>query len=337
VTADGGLKTGRDVAVAAALGAEEYVFGTASLVTAGCVMARQCHENTCPVGVATQREDLRQRFPGQPDHVINYMTFIAQELRELMADLGYTEVEEFIGRPELLSQRETDHEKAKHLDLSAVIAEPAATPARRPASRTTPTSTTCSTGISSRRRARPSEDGAPVALTRDVENVDRAIGATLSNRIVSEHGGDGLPDDTVTCRFDGYAGQSFGAFLAPGITMELSGAANDYVGKGLSGGRIVINTPEEAGYDPRERRRRQRRTVRATAGEVYVNGVAGERFGVRNSGVKAVVEGVGDHGCEYMTGGAVAVLGDTGRNFAAGMSGGVAYVYDPDDRLDARP
>ena len=337
VTADGGLKTGRDVAVAAALGAEEYVFGTASLVTAGCVMARQCHENTCPVGVATQREDLRQRFPGQPDHVINYMTFIAQELRELMADLGYTEVEEFIGRPELLSQRETDHEKAKHLDLSAVIAEPAGD-ARTKTREQDDADIDDLLDWDLIEEASPAiEDGAPVALTRDVENVDRAIGATLSNRIVSEHGGDGLPDDTVTCRFDGYAGQSFGAFLAPGITMELSGAANDYVGKGLSGGRIVINTPEEAGYDPAENVVAGNVGLYgATAGEVYVNGVAGERFGVRNSGVKAVVEGVGDHGCEYMTGGAVAVLGDTGRNFAAGMSGGVAYVYDPDDRLDAR-
>ncbi|WP_200530506.1 glutamate synthase large subunit [Halorubrum sp. LN27] len=337
VTADGGLKTGRDVAVAAALGAEEYVFGTASLVTSGCVMARQCHENTCPVGVATQREDLRQRFPGQPDHVINYMTFIAQELREIMAELGYTEVEEFIGRPELLSQRETDHEKAKHLDLSAVIAEPAGD-AR------TKTREQEHSGIDELldwdliEEATPAiEDGAPVALTRDVENVDRAIGATLSNRVVSEHGGDGLPDDTVTCRFDGYAGQSFGAFLASGITMELSGAANDYLGKGLSGGRIVIDTPEEAGYDPAENVVAGNVGLYgATSGEVYVNGVAGERFGVRNSGVRAVVEGVGDHGCEYMTGGVVAVLGDTGRNFAAGMSGGVAYVYDPDNRFDDR-
>ena len=337
VTADGGLKTGRDVAVAAALGAEEYVFGTASLVTSGCVMARQCHENTCPVGVATQREDLRQRFPGQPDHVINYMTFIAQELREIMAELGYTEVDEFIGRPGLLSQRETDHEKAKHLDLSAVIAEPAGDARTKTREQDHP-------GIDDLldwdliEEASPAiEDGAPVALTRDVENVDRAVGATLSNRVVSEHGGDGLPDDTITCRFDGYAGQSFGAFLASGITMELSGAANDYVGKGLSGGRIVINTPEEAGYDPAENVVAGNVGLYgATDGEVYVNGVAGERFGVRNSGVKAVVEGVGDHGCEYMTGGVVAVLGDTGRNFAAGMSGGVAYVYDPDDQFADR-
>ncbi|OYR58222.1 glutamate synthase large subunit, partial [Halorubrum halodurans] len=337
VTADGGLKTGRDVAVAAALGAEEYVFGTASLVTSGCVMARQCHENTCPVGVATQREDLRQRFPGQPDHVINYMTFIAQELRELMAELGFTELEAFVGRPDLLTQRETDHEKASHLDLSAVIADPAGDARTKTRAQT-------HAGIESLldwdliEEALPAiEDGTPVALTRDVDNVDRAVGATLSNRVVSVHGGEGLPDDTVTCRFDGHAGQSFGAFLARGITMELAGAANDYVGKGLSGGRIVISTPEDAGYDPAENVVAGNVCLYgATAGETYVNGVVGERFGVRNSGVKAVVEGVGDHGCEYMTGGVVAVLGDTGRNFAAGMSGGVAYVYDPEDRLDER-
>ena len=337
VTADGGLKTGRDVAVAAALGAEEYVFGTASLVTSGCVMARQCHENTCPVGVATQREDLRNRFPGQPDHVINYMTFIAQELREIMAELGFREVDEFVGRPDLLTQRDTDHEKAKHLDLSAVIADPAGDARTKTREQSHP-------GIETLldwdliEEARPAiEDGAPVALTRDIDNVDRAVGATLSNRVVSEHGGDGLPDDTITCRFDGHAGQSFGAFLARGITLELSGAANDYVGKGLSGGRIVVNTPADAGYDPAENVVAGNVCLYgATAGEAYVNGVAGERFGVRNSGVRAVVEGVGDHGCEYMTGGVVAVLGDTGRNFAAGMSGGVAYVYDPDDRFPER-
>ncbi|QAU12562.1 glutamate synthase large subunit [Halorubrum sp. BOL3-1] len=337
VSADGGLRTGRDVAVAAALGAEEYVFGTASLVTSGCVMARQCHENTCPVGVATQREDLRQRFPGQPDHVVNYMTFIAQELREIMAEQGYTEVEEFVGRPELLTQRETDHEKAKHLDLSAVIAEPAGESRTKVREQAHPGIDDLLDWDLIDEAAPAIEDGAPVALTRDIRNVDRAVGATLSNRVVSEHGGEGLPDDTITCRFDGEAGQSFGAFLASGVTMELSGAANDYVGKGLSGGRLVVETPAEAAYDPTENIVVGNVALYgATSGELYVNGVAGERFGVRNSGVKAVVEGVGDHGCEYMTGGVVAVLGDTGRNFAAGMSGGIAYVYDPDDRFDDR-
>ncbi|SNR47084.1 glutamate synthase large subunit [Halorubrum vacuolatum] len=337
VASDGGMKTGRDVAVAAALGAEEYVFGTASLVTSGCVMARQCHNNTCPVGVATQREDLRKRFPGEPDHVINYMTFIAQELREIMAELGYTELEELIGRPDLLTQRATDHEKARHLDLSAVIADPAGEMRTKTREQDHPGIDELLDWDLIAEAADGIVDGAPVALTHDIANVDRAVGAALSNRVVSERGGNELPEDTITCRFDGYAGQSFGAFLASGITFELSGAANDYVGKGLSGGRIVIDTPADAGYDPTENVVAGNVCLYgATAGEMYVNGVVGERFGVRNSGVKAVVEGVGDHGCEYMTGGVVAVLGDTGRNFAAGMSGGVAYVYDPDDRLDAR-
>jgi glutamate synthase (ferredoxin) len=337
VTADGGLMTGRDVAVAAALGAEEYVFGTASLVSSGCVMARQCHENTCPVGVATQREDLRKRFPGEPDHVINYMTFIAQELREIMADLGVREVDDLVGRPEFLTQRETDHETAQHLDLSAVLAQPDGDMRIK-------TREQEHDGIGDRLdwdlidAAEPALDGGrPVTLDEEIENVDRTVGATLSNRVVSEHGGAGLPDGTITCQFDGEAGQSFGAFLAPGVTLELTGVANDYVGKGLSGGTIILDTPAEAGYDPAENVVAGNVCLYgATDGELYVNGVAGERFGVRNSGVKAVVEGVGDHGCEYMTGGAVAVLGETGRNFAAGMSGGVAYVYDPDDRFADR-
>jgi glutamate synthase (ferredoxin) len=337
VTADGGLKTGRDVAVAAALGAEEYVFGTASLVSSGCVMARQCHENTCPVGVATQREDLRKRFPGEPEHVINYMTFIAQELREIMADLGVREVEDLVGRPEFLTQRETDHETAQHLDLSAVLAEPAG------GSRTK-TRAQDHDGFDDRLdwalidAAEPAlDDGHPVTIDGAIENVDRTVGATLSNQVVSAHGGAGLPDGTITCQLAGEAGQSFGAFLAPGVTLELTGVANDYVGKGLSGGKIILDTPADAGYDPAENVVAGNVCLYgATDGELYVNGVAGERFGVRNSGVKAVVEGVGDHGCEYMTGGVVAVLGETGRNFAAGMSGGVAYVYDPEDEFADR-
>ncbi|WP_430506528.1 glutamate synthase large subunit [Haloparvum sp. PAK95] len=332
VTADGGLKTGRDVAVAALLGAEEYVFGTASLVTAGCVMARQCHENTCPVGVATQREDLRNRFPGQPAHVINYMTFIAQELREIMAELGFESVEEMIGRPHVLEQRETDHETARHLDLSSVIADPAGTDRTKTREQTHEIDDALDWTLID--RASPAiEEGAPVTISEDVSNVDRAVGATLSNRVATAPAGP-LPDDTITCQFDGYAGQSFGAFLAQGVTMELTGAANDYVGKGLSGGKLIVNTPDDAGYEADENVVAGNVCLYgATDGEMYVNGVAGERFGVRNSGVKAVVEGVGDHGCEYMTGGVVAVLGDFGRNFAAGMSGGVAYVYDPEDKL----
>ncbi|WP_049987933.1 glutamate synthase large subunit [Halobellus rufus] len=334
VSTDGGMKTGRDVAVAALLGAEEYIFGTSSLVTSGCVMARQCHENTCPVGVATQRENLRNRFPGQPDHVINYMTFIAQELREIMAELGFASLEEMIGRPSVLTQRETDHEKARHLDLTDVIAEPAGDVRQK-------TEEQVHEGVESQldheliERAKPAlESGEPVAIDSSISNVDRAVGAMLSNRISKDHGGAGLADDTVRVDFDGVAGQSFGAFLAGGVTMHLTGAANDYVGKGLSGGRLIVETPENAAYEPDENVLIGNVALYgATQGELYVNGVAGERFAVRNSGVKAVVEGVGDHGCEYMTGGVVAVLGDTGRNFAAGMSGGVAYVYDPDDEF----
>ena len=337
VTADGGMKTGRDIAVAALLGAEEYVFGTASLVTSGCVMARQCHENTCPVGVATQREDLRKRFPGQPDHVINYMTFMAQEFREIMAELGFTSVDEMIGRPSLLRQRETDHEKAKHLDLSSVLAEPASG-ARYQTESQAHADVADQIDHELIKQAEPAlEDGKPVQIHRELSNVDRAVGAMLSNEISDRYGGEGLADDTIRCEFSGVAGQSFGAFLASGVTMRLSGASNDYVGKGLSGGKIVVTTPETAAYEADENVLIGNVAFYgATQGEAYVNGVAGERFCVRNSGVKAVVEGVGDHGCEYMTGGVVAVLGDTGRNFAAGMSGGVAYVYDPDEEFEAK-
>ncbi|MFC7204243.1 glutamate synthase large subunit [Haloferax namakaokahaiae] len=336
VSADGGMKTGRDVAVAALLGAEEYIFGTASLVTSGCVMARQCHENTCPVGVATQDENLRNRFPGQPDHVINYMTFIAQELREIMAELGFRTLEEMIGRPSLLRQRETDHPKAKHLDLSAVIAEPAGDARTKTEEQA---HADIETHIDRKliTEATPAlEDQQPVVIRRDLRNSDRAVGAMLSNRISNAYGGEGLPEETIRCEFSGTAGQTFGGFLARGVTMRLTGAANDYVGKGLSGGRIIVETPAEANYDATENILVGNVALYgATQGEAYINGMAGERFGVRNSGVKAVVEGVGDHGCEYMTGGVVAVLGKTGRNFAAGMSGGVTYVYDPDDELAA--
>ncbi|PSP84185.1 glutamate synthase large subunit [Halobacteriales archaeon QS_1_68_17] len=330
VSTDGGMKTGRDVAVAALLGAEAYAFGTASMVTSGCVMARQCHENTCPVGVATQNEKLRDRFPGQPQHVINYMTFIAQELREIVAELGFRTVDEMIGRVDVLSQcTDVDHPKAKKLDLSPIIAEPA--------------------GDDDPYKTREQnhevdeqldweildeaddaiESGDPVALDMEITNRDRAVGATLSNRISKEHGTAGLPEDTIQVDFAGTAGQSFGAFVQDGVTIHLTGTANDYVGKGLSGGKLIVETPADVPYDPASN------TVignvalyGATQGEMYVNGQAGERFAVRNSGVKAVVESVGDHGCEYMTGGVVAVLGDTGKNFAAGMSGGVAYVFD---------
>ena len=328
VTTDGGMKTGRDAAVAALLGAEGFAFGTASMVTSGCVMARQCHENTCPVGIATQDEQLRERFPGEPQHVINYMTFVAQELREIMADLGFETVDEMVGRVDALRQRtDVTQEKARKLDLSAVLADPA-----------TDYDVDESLDWELIEAAEPAiERGEPVAIDTDISNVDRAVGATLSNRISKAHGTEGLPEDSITVRFDGSAGQSFGAFLQDGVTMDLVGTANDYVGKGLSGGKVVVRTPETAGYEAGENILIGNVALYgATQGECYINGVAGERFAVRNSGVKGVVEGVGDHGCEYMTGGAIVVLGETGKNFAAGMSGGVAYVYDPDDSFDGQ-
>jgi len=337
VSVDGGMKTGRDVAVAALLGAEEYVFGTASLVTSGCVMARICHTNNCPVGVATQKDKLRERFPGQPDHVINYMTFIAQELREIMAELGFRSVEEMIGRPEFLAQRDdVDHPKARSVDLSAVLAEPDSEyDVDRYKTREQRHEIDDALDWELIEAAKPAiEDGEPVEIDSRIRNRNRAVGATLSNRVAEVHGHTGMTDDLIRVNFEGAAGQSFGAFLAPGITLDLEGVANDYVGKGLSGGKLIIRTPEEAPFEPEENTLIGNVALYgATGGEVYVEGVAGERFAVRNSGVKAVVEGVGDHGCEYMTGGAVVVLGDTGKNFAAGMSGGVAYVYDPDEEF----
>ena len=331
VSADGGMKTGRDVAVAALLGAEEYIFGTASLVTSGCVMARQCHKNTCPVGVATQREELRNRFPGEPENVINYMTFIAQELREIMAELGFETVDEMIGRVDMLDQRtDVEHPKAKNVDLSDMLVEPAGDQRRKTREQTHEIDEQLDHDLIE--AAAPAlETGEPVAIDTGISNADRAVGATLSNAVSTEYGGEGLPEDTIDVDLHGTAGQSFGAFLADGISMHLTGSANDYVGKGLSGGKIAVSTPPEVSYDPAENMAIGNVALYgATQGELYVNGMAGERFAVRNSGVKAVVEGVGDHGCEYMTGGVVAVLGDTGRNFAAGMSGGIAYVLDED-------
>ena len=329
VSVDGGMKTGYDVAIGALLGAEEYVFGTAPLVTSGCVMARQCQDNTCPVGVATQDENLRQRFPGEPQHVINYMTFIAQELREIMAELGFKSVEEMIGRVETLKQREDiEQEKAKKLDLSAVLAKPAGDDRYKTESQTHEIEDALDWGLIAEAEE-AIETGKPIHLDREISTVDRAVGATLSNRISKQYGTDGLPEDTVRVDFGGTAGQSFGAFLQSGVTMELTGTANDYVGKGLSGGKLVINTPNDAPYEPEKNILIGNVALYgATQGEAYINGMGGERFAVRNSGVKAVVESVGDHGCEYMTGGVVACLGQTGKNFAAGMSGGVAYVLD---------
>ena len=338
VTADGGFKTGRDAVVAALLGAEGYVYGTASLVTGGCVMARQCHENTCPVGVATQNEKLRDRYPGKPQHVINYFTFLAQEMREIMAELGFRTVDEMVGRVDLLEQRtDVKQEKAKKLDLSSIIAEPVDNDGRYKTREQDHEVDEQLDWAIMDEIGDTIETGDPVSLDMEISNVHRAVGATLSNEISLEHGTEGLPDDTIQVDFDGTAGQSFGAFVQDGVTFELTGTANDYVGKGLSGGKLIVNTPANAPYEPEDNTLIGNVALYgATQGEMYVNGQAGERFAVRNSGVKAVVESVGDHGCEYMTGGAVAVLGDTGKNFAAGMSGGVAYVLDREDEFEEK-
>jgi len=330
VRVDGGLKTGRDVVVAALLGAEEYGFGTAPLVTCGCIMLRKCHCNTCSVGVATQDPDLREKFPGRPEYVINYMTCVAQAVREHMAELGVETMDHLIGRTDLLTQGDVAHDRAASMDLSALLSMPEEGGRRQTRAQDHGLDETLDQFLIE--VAKPAlERGDPVDVALSIRNRDRTVGAMLSNRVADRYGEAGLPDDTITVDFTGSAGQSFGAFLASGITLRLSGDANDYVGKGLSGGKLVVETPSEAGYDAAENVVVGNVALYgATDGEAYVNGIAGERFGVRNSGVTAVVEGVGDHCCEYMTGGVVVVLGETGRNFAAGMSGGEAYVLDRD-------
>jgi glutamate synthase (NADPH) large chain len=328
VQTDGGLRTGRDVAIAALLGADEFGFATAPLIAAGCIMMRKCHLNTCPVGIATQDPLLRARFTGAPEHVVNYFFYVAEELREIMAALGLRSVEEMTGRSDLIDARPAvDHWKAQGLDLSRLLHRPKG-PYRHEQQ--------------PRRRIEAPLDREMIALLdsgggridRPVANTDRSLGAMLSGEIARRHGHAGLPDGTVRAVLTGTAGQSFGAFLASGATLELIGDANDYVGKGLSGGRIVVRQPPGLGRDAAANIAVGNTVLYgAIAGEAFFNGVAGERFAVRNSGAVAVVEGVGDHGCEYMTGGTVVVLGETGRNFAAGMSGGVAYVWDPEARF----
>src|SRR5438477_859868 len=340
VQVDGGLRTGRDVAIGALLGADEFGFATAPLIAAGCIMMRKCHLNTCPVGVATQDPVLRKRFTGQPEHVINYFFFVAEELREIMAALGFKTVNEMIGRVDKINMtKAVSHWKAKGVDLSRILYSVAPKPGVAIHHREKQNH-----GLESAldhdliAAAKPSiENGQPVRLERSVRNVDRTVGAMLSGEIARRHGHAGLPEDTISVKFTGTAGQSFGAFLARGVSLELTGDANDYVGKGLSGGRIVVKPPAGLTRDPMENIIVGNTVLYgAIAGEAYFQGVAGERFAVRNSGAVAVVEGTGDHGCEYMTGGVVAVLGKTGRNFAAGMSGGVAYVYDEDGDFDQR-
>jgi glutamate synthase domain-containing protein 2/glutamate synthase domain-containing protein 1/glutamate synthase domain-containing protein 3 len=332
VQTDGKLQTGRDVVVAALLGAEEFGFATTPLVAMGCVMMRKCHLNTCSVGIATQDPVLRKRFQGQPEHVINFFFFLAEQVRQYMAELGFRKFDEMIGRVDLLDARPAaDHWKARGLDFSSILYAPPV-PSRV-----------------ARRCVKAQEHGLeqaldhrviekvktaiethePIEMTLPIRNVHRAVGAMLSGEIARHHGSEGLPDDTIALRFRGSAGQSFGAFLAKGVTLELEGDANDYVGKGLSGGRIIVYPPRLSPFLPEENIIVGNVVLYgATSGEAFFSGIAGERFAVRNSGATAVVEGVGDHGCEYMTNGLVVVLGLCGRNFAAGMSGGIAYVFD---------
>jgi glutamate synthase (NADPH/NADH) large chain len=331
VKVDGGLKTGRDAVVAALLGAEEFGYGTGPLIAVGCVMLRKCHCNTCSVGVATQDPELRDRFPGKPEHVVNYMNFMAQEIREYMAELGFETVDEMIGRVDFLNQRDVDHPRAGNLDLSRILSQVDTDDDPRK-------TMSQNHGLDEKldnmliEMASPAlENQEQVNESLKITNRDRTVGTMLSSRVAEEYGSEGLPDNTITFHFDGSAGQSFGAFLSPGMTFDLSGDANDYVGKGLSGGKLIIRTPEDAPYEEDENILIGNVALYgATRGELYVNGVAGERFAVRNSGVKAVAEGVGDHGCEYMTGGVAVILGETGKNFGAGMSGGEAYVLDED-------
>jgi glutamate synthase (NADPH/NADH) large chain len=331
---DGQIKTGRDVVIGALLGADEFGFATAPLVVEGCIMMRKCHLNTCPVGVATQDPELRKRFTGQPEHVVNYFFFVAEEVRELMASIGVAKFDDLIGRADLLDmQAGIEHWKINGLDFSKVFHLPA-----MPADVSRKHNDVQDHGLTHAldnklvAMAKPAlEEGKKVVLDVAISNTNRTVGTMLSNQIATRFGHAGLPDDSIHINFNGTSGQSFAAFLAKGITFELSGEGNDYVGKGLCGGRIIIKPPVAFGGLAHENIIVGNTVMYgATTGESYFRGVAGERFCVRNSGATAVVEGVGNHGCEYMTGGTVVVLGVTGQNFAAGMSGGVAYVYDED-------
>ena len=340
VQVDGGLRTGRDVVIGALLGADEFGFSTAPLIAAGCIMMRKCHLNTCPVGVATQDPVLRKRFTGQPEHVINYFFYVAEEVRELMAKLGYRTFDEMVGQMQMLDRTKVvEHWKAKGLDFSKLFEKPE--PPRNTPIFHSEVQDHHLEKVLDRTligEAAPAlERGEKVVIETVIKNVNRSAGAMLSGRVAEKYGHKGLPDDTILVKMTGTAGQAYGAWLAQGVSFELEGEANDYVGKGLSGGRIVVKPPKHSGIVP-EKSIIVGNTVLygAIAGECYFRGVAGERFAVRNSGAIAVVEGTGDHGCEYMTGGIVVVLGSTGRNFAAGMSGGVAYVLDEDGSFKSR-
>ena len=337
VECDGQLKTGRDVAIAALLGAEEFGFATAPLVASGCIMMRKCHLNTCPVGIATQDKELRKNFKGTPEHVINFFYYIANELRNIMAQLGFRSMDEMIGQTHKINANKAiTHYKAKGLDLSSILHTPEGYNSKAIKSSEKQEhgleNVLDMTLINDAKSA--IHDKKATILSYPINNLNRSVGAILSNEISKIHAHIGLPEDTLKLNFTGSAGQSFGAFGAHGVTFNLEGNTNDYLGKGLSGAKLIIKKPAKADFIAEDNVIIGNVCLfGAVQGEAYINGIAGERFAVRNSGATAVVEGVGDHCCEYMTGGKVIVLGKTGRNFAAGMSGGIAYVYDPENKF----
>jgi glutamate synthase (NADPH/NADH) large chain len=338
VQVDGQLRTGRDLAIATLLGAEEWGISTAALIVEGCIMMRKCHTNTCPVGVATQNPELRNLFTGNPDHVVNYFRFLAEDLREIMSQLGFNTVSDMVGHSEVMKVRkDVPFWKLKDLDLSPILYQEHIAE---------------QVGVFKQidqdheidevldwkllEDAKPAfESGKSVKNSYSIRNIDRATGAILSNEISMKFKAEGFKEDTIHFKFDGSAGQSFGSFLAKGVTFEVEGESNDYFGKGLSGGKLIIYTPKSSSFDSEENIIIGNVAFYgATSGTAYINGMAGERFGVRNSGVEAVVEGVGDHACEYMTGGKIVILGETGKNFAAGMSGGTAYILDDQNTFE---
>ncbi|MBT4137399.1 MAG: glutamate synthase subunit alpha, partial [Candidatus Latescibacteria bacterium] len=341
VETDGQLKTGRDVIVAALLGAEEFGFATTGLVAMGCIMMRVCHLDTCPVGVATQNPELRKKFMGTPDQVVNFLTFIAKDMREIMAQLGVRTVNELIGRTDLLEpDKAVDHWKAKGLDLSPILHRPTMDPevgrycqmeqdhGLENAIDNQILMELCEPAL---------KDGTHVHATFDIKNTNRVVGTILGSEVTRRFGPDGLPEDTIDITFEGSAGQSFAAFTPPGLTFRIVGDANDYFGKGLCGSKLIIHPPKGSTFPPEDNVIIGNVAFYgATNGQAFIRGQAGERFFVRNSGARAVVEGIGDHGCEYMTGGLAVILGKTGRNFAAGMSGGIAYVLDEDGDFHTR-
>ena len=340
VECDGQLKTGRDVAIACLLGAEEFGFATAPLVASGCIMMRACHLNTCPVGIATQNPELRKKFKGKPEHVVNFMYFVAQELREIMANLGFRTVDEMVGKVEKLDRNKAiQHYKSKGIDLTPILHKvEVAEGVQLFNTSNQDHQLEKALDFEIINKAHPALfRKEPTVLDLNINNENRAVGAILSNEISKIYGSQGLPDNTLKINFTGSAGQSFAAFATKGLTLNVIGNTNDYLGKGLSGAKVAIRVPDESTIVPEENIIIGNVALYgATSGEVYINGKAGERFCVRNSGATAVVEGIGDHGCEYMTGGVAVILGDVGRNFGAGMSGGIAYVYDPEKSFKNR-